>query len=126
MAIPILRTPPLRLFGAGRLPLLDPVRRWHCPLCHAQDVTREAKPHTRYHTCPKMRYLTTPMMPAGVDGTHELHEWDDYVGKEWVQRDPERNRPISSIITIRDDARDGRGPGQDCTVFAPTAHAGRD
>lgn len=110
------KTPPLRLTAPGRLPVLTPVRRWYCPNCGKTDTTVEARPHTRYHTCPKLRYLSAPMLPEGTSGKVVLNEWGDHVGRELVQTDPERGRPISSIVTVRDN-------GQDCIAFAPTARA---
>ena len=88
---------------------------WRCPACGATDQTREARPHTRYHVCPRMRYLTTPMVPAGVSAKVTLHEREDYVNGEHVQLDPERGRPVMSIVT---EYADGRN---DTAVFAPTA-----
>jgi len=55
------------------------------------------------------------MLPFGVKGKVEVHEREDYIGKEMVQRD-ENGRPVMNIVTTRDE-------GQDCMVFAPTAHA---
>jgi len=127
MAIPILRTPPLRSTGTGRLPLIPlPVQRWYCPACKAEDVTRlpPNKAYSHMHICPKMRYLTTPMLQVGTKGKHELKEREAYVGKEMVRLDPERRRPVMNITTTRDRGADGRDEGQDCTVFAPTASAG--
>lgn len=98
------------------IPLLRPVNRWYCPNCRKEDVTHEARPHSRMHICPTLRYLTAPMLPLGTAAKVELVEWGDYVGKEKVQRDPERGRPIQSITTTRDN-------GQDAVVFAPTAQA---
>lgn len=96
------------------IPVLDPVRQWECPNCGLTDTTREARPHTRFHACPKLRGLTAPMVPAGTRAKVELREREDYVGDEMVQLDPERKRPVMSIVTTRDD-------GQDAVVFAPTA-----
>lgn len=98
------------------VPILGTVRRWHCPNCGKTDVTNEARPHTRFHTCPRLRGLTAPMLPAGTSAKVELREREDYVGRERVQLDPELGRPVMSIVTTRDD-------GQDCVVFAPTAIA---
>jgi len=92
------------------------VNRWHCPNCGLTDTTFEARPHTRFHTCHRLRGLTAPMLPAGVSAKVELTEWQDYVGKEKVQTDPERGRPVQSVVTTRDD-------GQDVIVYAPTATA---
>lgn len=96
--------------------LAAPLREWYCPNCGLRDQTREARPHTRYHTCPKLRGLTAPMLPAGTRAKVELREREDYVGREHVQLDPERGRPVMSIVTTRDN-------GQDCMVFAPLATA---
>jgi hypothetical protein len=101
------------------LPLVGTVTRWRCPNCGKTDVTNEPRPHTRMHTCPKLRFLSAPMLPEGTDAKVELAEWQDYVGKEIVQRDPERGRPIQSITVTRDR-------GQDAIVFAPTARARHD
>ncbi len=98
------------------IPLLSNERRWECPNCAQEDVTHEARPHTRFHTCKGLRGLTAPMIPAGTRAKVEAIEREDYVGTEDVQLDPERGRPVMSVVTTRDD-------GQDVTVFAPTAHA---
>lgn len=98
------------------VPIIAPVRHWYCPQCGKTDSTVEARPHTRYHVCPKLRFLTAPMLPKGTAAKVELHEWGDYVGKELVQVDPERGRPVQSLVTTRDN-------GQDAIVFAPTAQA---
>jgi len=94
--------------------LESPVRDWYCPNCGKTDQTREYRPHTRYHTCPKLRYLSAPMLEAGVKAKVVLHEREDYVGKDVPQVDPERGRPIMNITTTRDD-------GQDAMVFAGLA-----
>jgi hypothetical protein len=98
------------------VPILDTIRHWYCPNCHLEDTTKEARPHTRYHTCPKLRMLSAPMLAKGTAAKVELHDREDYIGKEMVQIDPERKRPVMNIVTTRDE-------GQDCMVFAPTATA---
>jgi hypothetical protein len=95
---------------------ITPVNRWYCPNCGKQDTSHEARPHTRFHTCPKLRMLTAPMLPLGTKAKVELREREDYVGGELVRLDPERQRPVMSIVTTRDN-------GQDVAVFAPTATA---
>lgn len=96
--------------------ILDaPVRRWHCPQCGHSDATREPKPHSRFHTCPRLGFMSAPMLPAGTKGKLEIVERQDYIGREDVQLSEDR-RPIQSVVTTRDD-------GQDCTVYAPTARA---
>lgn len=93
--------------------LITPVNRWYCPNCHKEDVTHEPRPHTRFHTCPKLRGLTAPMLPVGTKAKVVAQERDDYVGSEVVQTD-DGGRPVQSVVTTRDT-------GQDVIVFAPTA-----
>lgn len=99
------------------VPVLElPVIEWYCPNCKLTDQTRETRVHIRYHTCPKLRYLSAPMVRKGVKAKVEVHERESYVGSELVQYDPEQGRPIVSIETTRDE-------GNDLIVFAPTATA---
>lgn len=96
-------------------PLLVRENRWACPNCDLRDVTREHRPHTRFHVCRGLRGLTAPMVPAGTRCKVEAVERGDWVGKERVQTDGE-GRPVMAVVTTRDD-------GQDCTVLAPCATA---
>jgi hypothetical protein len=93
--------------------LVQPVHRWYCPNCRLTDVTHEARPHTRFHTCPKLRGLTAPLLRVGTQAKVTIQEREDYIGTENVRTDPD-GRPVQSNITERND-------GQDVTVFAPTA-----
>jgi len=95
-------------------PLVSVLHRWYCPNCGKEDTTTEPLPHTRFHTCPKLRGLTAPMLPAGTKAKVEAREREDYVNGDQVQLDPERGRPVMSVVTTRDE-------GQDVIVFAPTA-----
>ena len=95
------------------IPLISSVTNWYCPNCKATDQTREARPHSRFHTCPRLRGLTAPMVRVGTTAKVEAHERQDYVNGEKVQTD-ENGRPVMSVVTTRDD-------GQDVAVFAPTA-----
>lgn len=88
-------------------------KRWVCPNCSATDVTRESRPHTRFHTCSGLRGLTAPFVPEGVSCKVVAHDRDDYVGRDRVQTDA-NGRPVMSVVTTRDD-------GVDTIVFAPTA-----
>jgi hypothetical protein len=97
--------------------LISPVVEWECPACGRTDQTRDPRPHTRMHVCPKTRYLTTPMVRAGTKARIVLKEREDYVGTEKVQLDPERGRPVMSLITERADG------SNDVRVYAPTASA---
>lgn len=97
-------------------PLIGAVHEWYCPNCGKRDQTHEPRPHSRFHVCPKLRGLTAPMLPAGTKAKVELREREDYVGTQRVRLDPERRRPVMSVVTTRDN-------GQDVAVFAPTATA---
>lgn len=98
--------------------LLDPpVQRWECPNCDLTQVTREQRPHTRFHACRGLRGLTAPMVPAGTRCKVEAVERQDYLGRELAQTCGE-GRPVMAVVTTRDD-------GQDCAVLAPTATARR-
>jgi len=96
---------------------VTPIHDWYCPACGKTDQTREPLPHSRVHTCPKTRGLTIPFLPAGTKAKVEVREREDYVGKEVVQTDPERGRPVMSVVTTRDD-------GQDAQVYAGLATGG--
>jgi predicted RNA-binding Zn-ribbon protein involved in translation (DUF1610 family) len=100
------------------VPILSAHQDWYCPNCGLRDQTRETRPHSRFHTCPKLGFLSAPMLPATVKAKVEVHEREDYVGKEIVTRDS-ANRPVMSIITTRDN-------GTDALVFAPLATARGD
>jgi hypothetical protein len=96
-------------------PLLEPpVTRWECPNCPAQDVTRIAGPHARFHICAGLAGLNAPMVPAGTRAKVEAVEREDYIGDEDVQYDA-NGRPIMAVVTTRAD-------GNDVAVYAPTAH----
>ena len=99
----------------GPVLIEPPLRRWYCPNCGRTSVTRELRPHTRFHTCPKIGMLTAPMLPEGVKAKVEAKEREDYVGNEVVQLNDE-GRPVMAVTTTRDE-------GQDAIVFAPTATA---
>lgn len=98
------------------IPLLQRRQLWACPNCTAEDVTYEAKPHTRFHTCAGLKGLTAPMVPAGVKAHVSTREREDYIGTEAVRL--HEGRPVMSVVTQREH-------GQDVAVFAPTA-TGKD
>ena len=100
-----------------KLPILTREQHWVCPNCTLAEVTREARPHTKFHHCRGLRGLAAPMVPAGVRCKVTAHVREDYVGKEIVQTDGD-GKPVMSIVTTRDD-------GQDCAVLAPLAYAER-
>lgn len=90
--------------------------RWMCPNCPLEEVTHEVKPHTRYHICPGLLGLTTPMVPVGTRATVTAVEREDYIGNEQVQL-ANNGRPVMSVVTEREDG------SNDVTVYAPTATA---
>ena len=91
--------------------------RWECPNCDFTDVTFEALPHSRFHNCRGLLGMSVGMVPAGTRCKVELNEREDYIGREMVQYGGD-GRPYRNAVTTRDD-------GQDCAVYAPTAHASR-
>lgn len=95
------------------VPLLNAVKHWVCPNCPAEDVTREAQPHTRYHSCPGLHNISAPMIPKGVGASVTAVVREDYIGSENPLIDG-KGRPIMAVVTTRDD-------GQDVAVMAPTA-----
>jgi hypothetical protein len=90
-----------------------PEKRWECPNCPATHLTREAQPHTPFHTCRGLRGLTAPFVEAGIRAKVQAVERADYVGRDMVQTDGD-GRPVMAVVTTRDD-------GQDCAVLAPCA-----
>jgi hypothetical protein len=92
--------------------ILQPEKRWECPNCTLTDVTHEAKPHTRMHTCPGLKGLTAPMVPAGTRCKVEAKEREDYIGKGQVVTLDDDGKAIMAIETTRED-------GNDVAVLAP-------
>jgi hypothetical protein len=97
-----------------RAVVLAPERRWECPNCTATDVTHEAEPHTRMHTCPGLAGLTAPMTPAGERCNVITRERDDYIAGELVQTD-DNGRPVMNVTVEHWDGH------TDVAVFAPCA-----
>lgn len=96
------------------IPILSRRVDWYCPNCGKQETTVEARPHTRFHICPKLHGLTAPMIEQGVQAKVEARLRDDFVGNERVQTAPDDGKPYMSVVTTRDN-------GTDAIVFAPTA-----
>lgn len=90
--------------------LIVGVRQWTCPNCSFTDVTHEARPHTRYHSCPGLHGLTAPMVEAGTRVKISAVEREDYIGNENVGR----------VMAVKTERPDG---STDIAVFAPTAVA---
>lgn len=98
-----------------------PTRRWECPSCGHQHETREARPHTPMHPCPKLHGCIAPYvelhdrteLPKGVT-RHVVKEREDYVGDEIVRTDV-NGLPLSAVLTERADG------SNDCHAFAGVA-----
>ena len=90
-------------------------QHWSCPNCQSAARTVDGK--TPMHRCRGLRNLMIPLVVDGTSCKIETVERGDYVGRELVQADGD-GRPVMAVVTTRDD-------GQDCTVYAPTAHADR-
>jgi hypothetical protein len=95
------------------VPILDTTRHWICPNCKAEDVTHEARPHSRYHRCLALGGLAAPMVPAGSGARVRAVEREDYIGTEQVLLT--NGRPVMAVVTDRPDG------SNDTAVFAPTA-----
>jgi hypothetical protein len=97
--------------------LIDATREWMCPNCGMRETTPASVPN-RFHTCPRLRSLTAPLVPAGSGARVFVREREDYVKREIVRLDPELGRPVMSIVTERPDG------SNDAIVFAPTVGIG--
>ena len=98
------------------IPILKPTQHWVCPNCTFEDVTHEAQPHSRFHTCRGLFGITAPMVPKGTRADVRAVEREDYIGTETPQIAP-NGRPVMAVVTERDD-------GQDAAVFAGLATNG--
>lgn len=94
--------------------LAPPQTNWRCPLCGREAVTREARPHTEMHHCPKLGGIWSPLVRDGVKATLVAVERGDYVRDEKGIRYDENGRAVMAVHTIRDD-------GHDTAVFAAGA-----
>lgn len=92
--------------------LLSRNQEWYCPRCKEHAVTVDDK--VPFHHCAGLRGLFYGLIPVGQSAKVTAMEREDYIGTEDVQFDGE-GRPTMSVVTTRDD-------GQDCVVYAPTAH----
>jgi hypothetical protein len=89
--------------------------RWSCPNCTATLVTGTRHPFPQ-HRCRGLKGLFAPFVEDGQASKVFIQEREDYVRGELVQTDGE-GRPVSSIVTVRDD-------GSDCKILAPAARVG--
>ena len=98
------------------IPLLDAQARWECPNCPARHVTTGPQPHLPFHNCPGLHGILAPYVAAGTRCKVEAVVREDYAGSEKGLRYDAAGRPVSSVITVRDD-------GQDCAVYPGSATA---
>jgi hypothetical protein len=89
---------------------VTPVRHWVCPNCTLTQITHEARPHSRFHSCPGLHDLTAPMVEAGVHVQVRAVEREDYIGNEVTGR-------YMAVVTERPDG------SNDTAVMAPAARA---
>lgn len=95
--------------------VLNGEQRWTCPNCTTTAVTHGAG--NRFHPCAGLAGLLAPMVLDGVRASVRAVLREDYIGGEDVRCDGE-GRPVTAVVTERED-------GQDCVVYAPTAHVQR-
>jgi hypothetical protein len=98
------------------LPILNTSQQWECPNCSVVDVTNEALPHSRFHSCAGLRGLTAPLVPAGTDCVVEAVERADYIGSSTVNTDTE-GRPVMAVNTKYADGRNDVAVFPDCALI---------
>lgn len=91
-----------------------PDQRWECPNCDTKDVHNVKPGQVRMHTCPGLKGLVAPLVPAGTSCKTEAALWEDYVGNDDAVRHDSDGKPISAVKVTRDD-------GEDLLVFPSTA-----
>lgn len=107
------------------IPVLNPVRFWECPECHAQHVTNDPRAITPMHVCRALRGLLAPYVQ--VQNNHGIRrgavrlvalERPDFEGQEvGLTRDGDGK----SIYAVHTERADG---SNDCHVFPAAATSG--
>lgn len=107
----------------GKIPILNARKEWACPNCGAADVTNEARPHTRMHTCAGLGGLTAPLVERkalvakGAPGETPVRVStvvrEDYVGDEKGLTYDQEGRPVMAVVT---EYADG---SNDVAMYAP-------
>ena len=103
--------------------LQAPERHWECPSCGIQHVTREARPHTPMHRCPKHAGLDMPYAPVHGraqqlrrgEVVHRIVERGDYTNGD-------RGIAMSNGLAVM-AVHTERNDGHDTHVYAPVATA---
>lgn len=97
--------------------LIEAYTDWECPACGKWERTRPLPPNSaRMHICPRLHYLSAPMVRAGADCTLVANLRADYLGSE-IQAAGDDGRPYMSIATVYADGHN------DLVVNAPVARA---
>jgi hypothetical protein len=98
--------------------LLQAYQDWECPECgYAERVSPPVPPNgTRMHTCPRLHYITAPLVRAGSRCRLVAVEREDYLNGE-IQATGDNGR---AYMAVRTDYPDGRN---DVAVHAPVARA---
>lgn len=106
------------MFDTANVPLLTGGwTDWYCPACGLEDRTRPFPPNAaHFHTCPRLHYITAPMVRAGYDARLVAVERQDYLAGE-IQAAGDDGRPY---MAVRTEYADGRN---DTAVHAPLARA---
>jgi hypothetical protein len=96
--------------------LLNAWQDWECPQCGVEERVKPPLPPNgvRLHVCPKLHYLTVPLVLAGSDCQIVASVREDYLGRE-VQRTGDDGRPYMNVITEHADGH------TDLAVFSPVA-----
>jgi hypothetical protein len=101
-----------------------PEKRWECPSCQRQLVTRTASITSELHRCPMQAGMIVPFVEvvsnAGIPKhsmRHVVIERGDYIGEEIGVRHDESGKAVMAVHTERADG------SHDTHVFAPAARA---
>ena len=105
------------------IPILDPTRRWQCPSCGSQHVTKDSRPHMPMHLCRSHGGLDMPYVevPRGQNELHRGQAYHRLVERgDMIRTDKGipmvRGRAVMAVHTERSD-------GHDTHVYAPVATA---
>lgn len=95
--------------------LTPPPTDWVCVACGLTDRTTQLGAHTRMHSCSTAGGMTVPMVAAGTRGKLVMHEREDYLNGEDVQRDADGHVFMAARVVTDEQ--------EHVAVYAPTAYA---